>query len=120
MSLLRVLPAQFSLLLLAALFMRLGFPLILIVPLTLMLMLAALVPWPEVRGVMTVVMGLGSLIWLLMTWARVAERAINEEPWSRLAAILAGVAVFTAWSGWLLWSGRDAAPETICADQAEA
>lgn len=119
MPFLRALPAQISLLLLAALFMRLGFPLILIVPLTLMLMLAALVPWPEVRAVMTVVMGVGSLIWLLMTWARVAERAINEEPWSRLAAILAGVALFTAWSGWLLWSGRHAELEPAAADPLE-
>lgn len=120
MSFLRVLPAQVSLLLLAVLFMRLGFPLILIVPLTLMLMLGALVPWPETRAVMTAVMGLGSLIWLFMTWARVAERAINEEPWSRLAAILAGVALFTAWSGWLLWSGRQVDPEPLRADQAKA
>ena len=42
MFFLRLLPAQFCLLLVAALFMRLGFPLVMIVPLTLMLMGALL------------------------------------------------------------------------------
>jgi hypothetical protein len=104
-SFLRLLPAQFALLLVAALFMRLGFPLILIAPLTLMLMLALLVPWREVRVVMTGVMGLLSLAWAFMTWLRVQERLAYGEPWSRLAGILAGVALFTAWSAWLLPRG---------------
>ncbi len=106
MSFLRILPAQLALLLIAALFMRLGFPLIMIVPLTLMLMVALMVPWREMRGVMTVVMGLASLVWAFMTWLRVQERLAYGEPWSRLAGILAGVALFTAWSGWLVWSTR--------------
>ena len=120
MSFLRILPAQFSLLLVAALFMRLGFPLIMIVPLTGMLMLALLVPWREVRGVMTVVMGLLSLIWAFMTWLRVQERLAFGEPWSRLAGILAGVALFTAWSGWLVWSTRKADSQGSAAPRLEA
>lgn len=108
MSFLRILPAEFSLLLLAALFMRLGLPLVMIVPLTAMLMLALLVPWPEVRGLMTVALGFGSLIWGFMTWLRVQERLAYGEPWSRLAGILLGVALFTAWSGWLVWRSRRA------------
>jgi len=108
MSFLRILPAQICLLLLAALFMRLGFPLIMIVPLTLMLMGALLVPWAEVRAVMTVVMGLCALLWGFMTYLRVEERLAYGEPWSRLAGILAGVALFNAWSAWLLWRSRRA------------
>jgi type VI protein secretion system component VasK len=108
MSFLRILPAQFCLLLLAALFMRLGFPLIMIVPLTLMLMVGLLVTWSEVRAVMTVVMGLCTAIWGFMTWLRVEERLSYGEPWSRLAGILAGVALFNAWSAWLVWSSRQA------------
>ncbi len=107
MSFLRILPAQFCLLLLAALFMRLGFPLIMIVPLTLMLMGALLVPWSEVRVVMTAVMGLCALLWGFMTYLRVEERLAYGEPWSRLAGILAGVALFNAWSAWLLWRSRN-------------
>ena len=102
MAFLRVLPAQLSLLLLAALSMRLGFPLIVIVPLLLMLMAALLVTWSQVRAVMVAVLGLASLIWGFMTWLRVQERLAYGEPWSRLAGILAAVALFTAWSAWLL------------------
>lgn len=106
MAALRLIPAHFSLLLLAALFMRVGIPLILIVPLTLMLMLALLVPWPEVRALMTGALGFGALIWGFMTWLRVQERLAYGEPWSRLAGILAGVTLFTAWSAWLVWGSR--------------
>ena len=111
MSFLRILPAQLCLLLLAALFMRLGFPLIMIVPLTLMLMLAMLVPWSEVRTVMTMALGLTTLIWGFMTWLRVQERLAYGEPWSRLAGILAGVTLFNAWSAWLVWRSRQVAPD---------
>lgn len=108
MSALRLLPAHLSLLLLAALFMRVGLPLILIVPLTLMLMLSFLVPWSEVRALLTVALGFGSLVWAFMTWLRVQERLAYGEPWSRLAGILAGVALFTAWAAWLVWGSRKA------------
>ena len=47
MSFRRVLPAEICLMLVAVLAMRLGFPLVMIVPLTGMLMVALLVPWPE-------------------------------------------------------------------------
>lgn len=106
MSLLRLLPAQLSLLLLGALVLRMGVPLILVVPLLLLLMAAVLVPWSEVRSLMTGALGLGSLIWGFMTWARVQERVVYGAPWVRLALILGGVALFTAWSAWLLWPGR--------------
>lgn len=108
MSGLRLLPAQFSLLLLATLFMRLGFPLILVVPLTVMLMLGLLVPWAEARALMATVLGFISLLWGFMTWARVQERLVYGEPWSRLAGILAGVTLFTAWAAWLVWDSRKA------------
>lgn len=108
MSGLRLLPAQLSLLLLATLFMRLGFPLILIVPLTVMLMLGLLVPWSEARALMATLLGFISLLWGFMTWARVQERLVYGEPWSRLAGILAGVTLFTAWAAWLVWDSRKA------------
>lgn len=106
MATLRLIPAYLSLLLFAALFMRLGIPLILIIPLTLMLMGALLVPWRQVRALMTGALGLMSLAWGFMTYLRVQERLAYGEPWSRLAGILAGVALFTAWSAWLVWRTR--------------
>ena len=108
MSALRLTPAYLSLLLFAALVMRLGFPLIMIVPLTLMLMGALLVPWRQVRAVMAGVLGLISLAWGFMTYLRVQERLAFGEPWSRLAGILAGVTLFTVWSAWLVWGTRKA------------
>lgn len=111
MSFARVLPAQFCLLLVAVLAMRLGFPLIMIVPLTGMLMLAALVPWSEVRALMTVVLGLCTLIWGVMTVMRVELRMAYEQPFIRLAAILGGVTLFNAWAAWLVWSSRKACAE---------
>ena len=108
MYVLRILPAQVSLLLMAALFMRVGFPLILIVPLTVILMLGLLVPWAEARTLMAGVLGVVSLAWGFMTWLRVQERLAYGEPWSRLAGILLGVTLFTAWSAWLVWSARKA------------
>lgn len=113
MSTLRLLPAHFCLLLLAALFMRLGFPLIMIVPLTLMLMGALLVSWNEFRAVMTAVLGGMSLIWTFMTWLRVQERLAFGEPWSRLAGILAAVALFNAWAAWLVWGSRKPEAQTM-------
>jgi hypothetical protein len=108
MTFLRLLPAQFCLLLMAAVFMRLGFPLIMIVPLTVMLMVALLVPWPQFRVLMTIVMGLEACLWGFLTWLRVQERIAYSEPYSRLALILASVALFNVWAAWLVWGGRKA------------
>ena len=111
MSFARILPAQFCLLLVAVLAMRLGFPLIMIVPLTGMLMVALCIPWAEVRFLMTGVLGLCTLIWAVMTVMRVELRMAYEQPFIRLAAILGGVTLFNAWAGWLLWSSRRACAE---------
>ncbi|MFN7957449.1 MAG: hypothetical protein U0P46_03855 [Holophagaceae bacterium] len=119
MSFARVLPAQFCLLLVAVLAMRLGFPLIMIVPLTAMLMLAACVPWSEVRALMTVVLGLCTLVWAVMTAMRVELRMAYEQPFLRLAAILGGVTLFNAWAAWLLWSSRKAIRAELAATPAE-
>jgi len=111
MSFARVLPAQFCLLLVAVLAMRLGFPLIMIVPLTGMLMVALFIPWAEVRFLMTGVLGLCTLIWGVMTVMRVELRMAYEQPFIRLAAILGGVTLFNAWAAWLVWSSRKACAE---------
>lgn len=106
MSFRRILPAEFCLLLVAVLAMRLGFPLLMIVPLTGMLMLALLVPWSEIRFLMTGVLGFCTLIWAVMTAMRVELRLATEQPFLRLGLILGGVTLFNAWAAWLVWSSR--------------
>ena len=108
MSFRRILPAQLCLLLVAVLAMRLGFPLIMIVPLTGILMVALFITWAEVRFLMTGVLGFCTLIWTVMTVMRVELRMAYEQPFIRLAAILGGVALFNAWATWLVWSSRKA------------
>ena len=110
MYLLRRLPAFFSILFIAALLTRAGFPLILLLPLTVMLLGGIFVPWSQVRKVMAAVLGLLSLPWVFMTWLRVSERLEAGGPWIRVMCILGGVALFTAWSGWLLLGPRDETP----------
>lgn len=108
MSFRRILPAEVCLMLVAVLTMRLGFPLMMIVPLTGMLMLALLVPWPEVRFLLTGVLGLCTLLWAVMTAMRVELRMAYEQPFLRLGFILGGVTLFNAWATWLVWSSRRA------------
>ena len=106
MSFRRILPAQFCFLLLGALFMRLGFPLIIIGPVLLMLMGALLIPWSQFRTLMTVPLLLTTALWTAIAYGRVQERIAEGQHWIRLAAILFGVAAFNGWSAWLIWSSR--------------
>jgi len=106
MTFLRVLPAQFCFLLIAALFMRLGFPLVMILPLLVMLMLGLLVPWSQFRALMTLPLALATLLWLAIAYGRVQERLAEDRPWIRLASILVGVAAFNGWAAWLVWTSR--------------
>jgi type VI protein secretion system component VasK len=57
---------------------------------------------------MTIVMGLEACLWGFLTWLRVQERIAYSEPYSRLALILASVALFNVWAAWLVWGGRKA------------
>lgn len=106
MSFLRILPAQFSLLLITAHFMRLGFPMLLVLPLMVLLMLGLLVPWSQFRAILTLPLAVYSIIWALTTWNLVGARLAEGQPWMRLAAILSAVTLFTAWSAWLVWDSR--------------
>jgi len=120
MSFRRILPAQFCLLLVAVLAMRLGLPLIMIVPLTGMLMVALFIPWAEVRFLLAGVLGLCTLIWGVMTVMRVELRMAYEQPFIRLAAILGGVTLFNAWATWLVWSSRKACAKAQAESRAVA
>ena len=103
MYVLRRIPACISVLLLAAMVLRQGVPLVLVFGALVLAWTALLVPWPPgLQRALAIAIGTMSLPWLLMTWVRVDERLFKGESWARLLAILLGVAAFTAWSGWLL------------------
>jgi hypothetical protein len=102
MTVLRRLPACFALLMLGALSLRLGFPFLLAVPLTILLVVLIFVPQLWVQIGLAVLVALGSLGWLAMLVVRVQERLAFGGPWLRLAIILGAVAIFTGWSAWLL------------------
>ncbi len=100
MTMLRRVPAVLAFLLLGAHFLRFGqLPLVagcllLIVPL-----------FVARRGAQVLAAGalaLGALVWLWTLAADVQARLALGAPWMRLAVILGAVALFTAWSGWLV------------------
>jgi hypothetical protein len=102
MSLSHRLPACVALLLLGALSLRLGFPFLLAVPMTLLLLVLVFIPQAWIQITLMATLALGTLGWIAMLVVRVQERMALGEPWTRLAIILGAVALFTAWSAWLL------------------
>lgn len=103
MPFLRLVPPAFCIVLLSALCMRLGLPLIMIFLLTVMLLTALVIPWTEVRRLMAGFLALESLMWGVVAIARVRVRLNYGDPWIRLVAIFVAVSAFCLWSAWLLW-----------------
>ena len=103
MPFLRLVPPALCIVLLAALCMRLGLPLIMIFLLTAMLLTALVVPWTEVRRLLAGFLALESLMWGVVAIARVRVRLNYGDPWIRLVAIFVAVSAFCLWSAWLLW-----------------
>jgi type VI protein secretion system component VasK len=103
---LRLLPASLCLLLLGALGLREGLPFTLVLPGVLLLLGSLMVPLAPVRILLAGLLGCEALLWALVAVARAQVRLTLGEPWLRLVLILSGVALFCAWSGWLLWRGR--------------
>ena len=48
----------------------------------------------------------GSVLWVLTAWRIAQSRMEAGNPYVRMLVILGAVAAFTAWSAWLLPSGR--------------
>ena len=100
MFVLRRLPACLALLLLGAHFLRFGqLPL---VALCLALLVPLFVPRPWAQAVARWALLLGALVWLWTLVEDVRMRLAFGEPWLRLVFILGAVALFTAWTAWLL------------------
>lgn len=102
MFVLRRLPAFLALLMLGALSLRLGLGFLPAIVLTLAMVVALFLPWNWTRGSVASLLWGGALAWVGMTLVRVQQRLQLGEPWMRLAMILIGVALFTAWSAWML------------------
>lgn len=102
MFVLRRLPAFFALLMLGALSLRLGLGFLPAILLTLALVVTLFLPRKWAQVTVASLLGGGSLAWVGMTLVRVQQRLQLGEPWMRLAVILIGVALFTAWSAWML------------------
>jgi hypothetical protein len=104
MVFLRILPVPISFLLLAAHFLRSAHPLLCLLSLLFPLLLFVRRPW-AVR-VIQVALVAGSIEWLRTLLALAVARQSLDEPWLRMALILAVVATWTALSILVFRSSR--------------
>jgi len=100
MFVLRRLPALLALLMLGAHFLRASE--LLLVGLALVLLVPLFIPKQAPQGAVRWALALGALVWLWTAAQGVRQRLTFDEPWLRMALILSAVALFTAWSAWLL------------------
>ena len=100
MSILRRLPAVLALLMLGAHFLR--FAQLPLVALCLALLVPLFLRRPWAQGLVAGALALGALVWLWTLIGDVQQRLAYGAPWLRLALILGGVALFTAWAAWLV------------------
>jgi len=101
MNALRLSPVVISLLLLAAHFFRGAHYLLVALMLLLLLLLLVKRSWvpPLMQGVLVI----GAIEWLRTLVALAQMRMEFGAPWTRMAAILGAVAVFTALSALVFW-----------------
>ncbi len=97
MNLLRLLPVILSFLLIAAHFYRAGYPVVAGLCIGMLFMLFIRKTW--VPRLFQWLLILGALEWLHALYGLAAMRIAWDQPWTRLALILGGVALFTALSG---------------------
>jgi hypothetical protein len=97
MNVLRLLPVILSFLLLGAHFYRAGLPVLSGFCAGALLLLFVRSAW--IPRLFQVLLVLGALEWLRALYGFAAMRIAFGEPWTRLAMILGGVALFTALSG---------------------
>ena len=103
MNFLRLLPVILSCLLLGAHFYRAGQVWLTLLCVVLLLLLFLRKPW--VPRLFQVALLLGALEWLLTLNRLMGVYAAMDRPWTRMAMILGGVALFTAASG-LVFQGK--------------
>ena len=104
MKFLKLLPVIISFLLLGAHFYRSGLTLLTILCLAILFLLFVRQAW--VPRLFQILLVLGSIEWLRSLYAFAAMRIAWDQPWTRLAVILIGVALFTALSGLVLKNSK--------------
>ncbi len=102
MFVIRRLPALLAILMLGALAMRLGLPIVAVAPFTVVLLVLLFFRQATIQTVFSFLLYGGSLAWVGMIWLRVHQRLADGLPWIRLSIILGAVALFTATSAYLL------------------
>lgn len=103
MKALQLLPVILSFLLLGAHFYRAGWVVLTGLCVALLFLLFLRKPW--VPRLFQAILLLGAVEWFRTLYVFAAMRIAWDEPWTRLALILGGVALFTALSG-LVFQGR--------------
>lgn len=97
MNVFRLLPVILSFMLLAAHFYRAGSFLLTVLCIAALPLLFVRKPW--IPRLFQVLLVLGALEWMRALYVFATMRIAYDQPWTRLALILGGVAVFTALSG---------------------
>ena len=96
----RAIPASLAALLLGAHFLRTGN--MIVVALCVVVGIAAFIPVPAIRWAVRILLALGALEWLMTAGELLRFRMATGEPWIRMIAIMAAVALFTAFASWFL------------------
>jgi len=96
----RIIPIIISFLILGAHFLRGGNTVLTLVLISAPLLLFVKKPWSFYMVKFFLYMG--ALAWLYTAYELMVQRMAWGEPWLRMVLILAGVALFTAWSGMLM------------------
>ena len=104
MNFFRLLPVLLSMLVLAAHFYRGGMPVLTLVCAAAPLLLLVRRAW--VPPLFQAFLLLGAVEWIRTLYVYAQVRIAWEEPWTRLALILGGVALLTALSATVFWSGK--------------
>lgn len=104
MNFLRLLPVILSMLLLGAHFFRAGLPPLAIASVVILALLPIKRSW--VPRLFQLLLLLGAAEWLRTLYVYAQMRIAWDEPWTRLALILGGVALFTAVSAAVFWSRK--------------
>mgnify|MGYP000158004496 FL=1 len=104
MTFLRLLPVVLAVLLLGAHFYRAGWVVLTGLCVAMLLLLFLRKPW--VPRLFQAVLLLGAVEWFRTLYVLAAMRIAWDEPWTRLALILGGVALFTALSALVFQARR--------------
>ncbi|MBT3228688.1 MAG: hypothetical protein HOD43_10365 [Candidatus Marinimicrobia bacterium] len=100
----RIIPYVFMIILLAAHFSRSGHDLLAILSLPIPLLFFVKQKWVIIA--LEIVAYLSALVWLFGAYQYIQIRSATGDDWVRLLIIMGCVALYSAWSGFFLRSGK--------------